>query len=209
MRIILFGPPGAGKGTVADMLADKYKIPHISTGDLFRENVEKGTELGKQANAYLLQGKYVPDDLTLKMLENRLSISDCKDGFILDGYPRNTDQAITLEKIAKPDLVLYIHASLKLIIKRLSARWGCENCKTIYNTITLPPKKEGVCDKCGSKLVQREDDTPNLIKKRYDTYTEQTSPLVDYYMNENILVEINGEQVPEGMFKDSIEAIET
>jgi adenylate kinase len=208
MKLLLLGPPGAGKGTIADMLSEKYNIPHISTGDIFRDQIAKKTELGKQANEYIIQGKYVPDDVTIKMVEERLAKDDCKNGFILDGFPRTTKQASVLENISKLDLVLNLKVSEETIIKRLSARRSCENCHLIYNMITIPPKKEGICDKCNSQLIQREDDKPEVIQKRLIVYKEETEPLIDYYFNEGILEDINAEQTPQEIFEECVKVIE-
>lgn len=204
----MLGAPGSGKGTIGSMLAGKYKIPRISTGEIFMDNIAKQTELGKQADVYISQGQLVPDEITINILKERIALNDCKNGFILDGFPRNLEQAKVLEKITKIDFVFNLQVPAKTIVKRLSARRTCEKCKAVYNLETRPPKKEGVCDKCGGNLIQREDDTPDVISKRLNTHEEKTAPLIDYYRNEDSLININAEQKPEDIFKEIVNNIQ-
>ena len=195
-NLILLGPPGAGKGTVGGKLSEIYNLPLISSGDLLRENVNNHTELGEKANSYIKRGELVPDELVEKIIEDRIKKEDCNYGFILDGFPRTLKQAEDLEKIFQDEgslIVIYLSASDEFLIKRLSNRRICENCGAIYHLINLPPKKEGICDKCGGKLIQREDDKPEVIKKRIDVYHKLTQPIIDYYRKKGNFFEISGE----------------
>lgn len=197
MRLILLGPPGVGKGTQAKLLSQHYDIPQISTGDLLREAVSEGTELGKQAKKYMDQGELVPDDVILGMVEETLQSDKCSDGFILDGFPRTVPQAEGLTAIMKKlsiqlDGVVSLEVDDQVVIDRLSARRTCVDCGAIYNVKTNPPEKEGVCDKCGGELILRDDDQPETIKNRLDVYKKQTEPLVDYYDSKGLLVSIDG-----------------
>jgi len=194
--LILLGPPGAGKGTVGGSLSEIYNLPLISSGDLLRENVNNHTELGEKANSYIKKGELVPDELVEEIIEDRIKREDCKYGFILDGFPRTLKQAEDLEKILQDEgvpIVLYLSASDEFLIKRLSDRRICENCGAIYHLINLPPNKEGICDKCGGKLIQREDDKPEVIKKRLDVYHKLTQPIIDFYRKRGNFFEISGE----------------
>ena len=188
MMIIMLGAPGTGKGTVAGILQEKLGIKQVSTGDIFRKNIQEGTELGKIADSYISKGNLVPDDITIGIVENRLKDDDVKDGIILDGFPRTVVQAEALDKILKEsgkkvDLVVNLTTPEEEIIERIVNRRVCSNseCKTIYNLQLNPPKVEGICDKCGSSLVQRKDDNEETVKSRIDNYMKQTSPLVEYY----------------------------
>lgn len=188
MIIIMLGAPGTGKGTVAGILQEKLGIKQVSTGDIFRKNIQEGTELGKIADSYISKGNLVPDDITIGIVENRLKDDDVKDGIILDGFPRTVVQAEALDKILKEsgkkvDLVVNLTTPEEEIIERIVNRRVCSNseCKTIYNLQLNPPKVEGICDKCGSPLVQRKDDNEETVKSRIDNYMKQTSPLVEYY----------------------------
>ena len=197
MNIIMLGAPGAGKGTIATRLEEKYHLPHVSTGDLFRENIKNNTALGQEAKSYIDKGQLVPDSVTINMLLDRISKDDCRNGFILDGFPRNLAQADGLknalsEKSQKIDLAILMNAADEDIIKRLSGRRVCEGCGAPYHIVTLKPKTEGVCDKCGAKLIQRKDDTEEVIKERLKVYHEQTQVLIDYYGKEGILITKNG-----------------
>ena len=188
MVIIMLGAPGTGKGTIAGILTKELEIPQVSTGDIFRKHIGEQTELGKLAEKYISQGKLVPDDVTIGLVENRLEDDDVKEGIILDGFPRTVKQAEELDKILenkgkKVDLVINLTTPEEEIIERIVNRRICSNpeCKTVYNLILNPPKQEGICDKCGSELIQRKDDNPETVKQRFNSYIEETSPLVDYY----------------------------
>lgn len=186
MNIIFLGPPGSGKGTQADLISKELNIPHISTGDIFRCNIKNQTELGKKASDYTSKGLLVPDEITNEMIKDRLNKEDCKNGFILDGYPRTINQAEFLKSIIKIDKIINFELNDEEIIKRISGRRTCPNCNAVYNIYRSPPKKENICDKCGSKLIKRDDETPNVVKKRLDVYKKETKPLIDYYKNEII-----------------------
>ncbi len=190
MKIILLGPPGAGKGTQAKALAQKLKLPHISTGDILRQNVSQGTSLGKQAMDFMNRGALVPDELVTQMLKKRVSHPDVKKGFILDGYPRNINQAKALDDILKEmntsiGLVIYLDASEPVIIQRLSGRLVCSVCGANFHTKNMPPKINLTCDNCQGKLYQRSDDKPETIKRRLQVYLEESSPVIQYYKDKN------------------------
>ncbi|OQB09805.1 MAG: Adenylate kinase [Candidatus Omnitrophica bacterium ADurb.Bin205] len=192
MRIILLGPPGAGKGTQAKSLAEELALAHVSTGDILRQNVKDCTSLGKEAKDFMDRGLLVPDELMAKMLQERFSQPDVRKGFILDGYPRNLSQAKTLEDIFSiqgidVDLVVYLDSSEEVIIQRLSGRLVCSKCGVNFHKINMPPKREGICDKCGSALYQRSDDKVETIKKRLEVYKKETSDLIEYYQGKNKL----------------------
>ena len=208
-KIIMLGAPGAGKGTQAKQIAAKYGIPHISTGDIFRANIKNGTELGKNAKEYMDQGLLVPDELTCDLVMDRISQEDCKDGFVLDGFPRTIPQAEALDaalekKGDKMDYAIDIEVEDENIIRRMSGRRACLNCGATYHVVTIPPKKEGICDVCGSELVLRDDDQPETVKKRLDVYHEQTQPLIDYYKKQNILKSVNGMEPMETVFANIV-----
>ena len=197
-NIIFVGAPGAGKGTQASMVAEKLNLVHVSSGDLFRQGLEQGTELGKQAKSYMERGILVPDEITIQMVMERLSAPDCENGVILDGFPRNLPQAealdsALLEQGTKIGKVIYIRVSEGELIRRLSARWLCRQCQAVYNMINSPPKVAGKCDKCGGELYQRPDDKPETVKKRLDVYFAETAPLIDYYRRQSKLLEVEGE----------------
>ena len=198
MYIILLGAPGAGKGTQAAYLAQKLNLVHIATGDLFRQAIEQGTELGIQAKSYMEKGVLGPDELTIRMVFERLSAPDCESGVVFDGFPRNLKQAEALdEALARQakaiDRVVYIKVSEEELLKRLSGRWICRNCQTPYHAINSPPEVWGKCDKCGGELYQRPDDTVETVKKRLQVYFAQTTPLIDYYNQADKLTEVDGE----------------
>lgn len=192
MIIIMLGAPGTGKGTVASILSEKLNIPQVSTGDIFRKNIAEQTELGKLADSYISKGNLVPDDVTIKIVEDRLKQDDVKEGIILDGFPRTIKQAEELDKILekenkKVDMVINLTTPKEEIIERIVNRRVCSNqeCKTVYNIVLNPPKVGGICDKCGSKLLQRKDDNVETVESRIDTYLKNTSPLVEYYTKQN------------------------
>lgn len=213
MRLIFLGPPGAGKGTQAKMLIDRYGIPQISTGDILRAAVKEGTPLGKKAKEYMDAGKLVTDDIVIGIIEERLKQDDCKKGFILDGFPRTVAQAEALDKMLK-DLNMPLDKVLALIVpdeellKRLTGRRTCKACGQMYHVIFDPPKKEGICDKCGGELYQRADDNEETIKNRLSVYHSQTAPLLEYYKKQGLLREIDGTATPEEIFKKIIDVLE-
>lgn len=205
MKIIMLGAPGAGKGTQAKQIAEKYSIPHISTGDIFRANIKQGTELGKKAKTYMDQGLLVPDELTCDLVMDRIQQEDCKNGFVLDGFPRTIPQAEALDaaltKIGqKMDFAIDVDVPDENIINRMSGRRACLNCGATYHIVSIPPKKEGVCDTCGNELVLRDDDKPETVKKRLDVYHAQTQPLIEYYSKQGILKSVDGTQPMEDVF---------
>ncbi|MBU1863949.1 MAG: adenylate kinase [Candidatus Omnitrophica bacterium] len=192
MNLVLLGPPGAGKGTQATVISKKYKISHISTGEILRNRIKDGSELGKQVKSYVESGKLVPDDLVIQMVQERLQKEDCAEGFILDGFPRNENQAEVLEACLKGlnkqlDSALNFDASEHVILERLTGRRVCEKCSGNFHIKNMPPKVEGICDGCGSGLVQRKDDNEETIKKRLAVYRESAQPLLDYYEKKGIL----------------------
>lgn len=197
MKIIMLGAPGAGKGTQAKMIAEKYGVPHVSTGDIFRANIKNGTELGKEAKQYMDQGLLVPDELTVRILLDRVAKEDCKDGYVLDGFPRTIPQAEVLDsELSKLgdciDYAIDVDVPDDNIIKRMSGRRACLTCGATYHIEHVPPKKEGICDKCGSELVLREDDKPETVKNRLNVYHEQTQPLIDFYTAKGVLKTVDG-----------------
>ncbi len=191
MNIVLLGPPGVGKGTYAKRLSERYNIPHISTGDILREEIHKGSELGRQVREYVERGELVPDDIIIQVVKERLRAEDCKKGFILDGFPRTLNQARALDEITKIDVVFNFVAPKEVIIDRLSGRRICSQCGAIYHIKYRPPKKPGICDVCGGKLYQREDDRPEVIETRLEVYKKQTAPLIEYYTKKGLLVDID------------------
>ncbi len=198
MYIIFLGAPGAGKGTQAASVARELNLVHIASGDLFRQAVEQGTELGKEAKVYMEEGMLSPDELTIKMVLERISAPDCESGVIFDGFPRNLKQAEALDKALRGqakaiDSVLYIKVSEEELLRRLGGRWICRNCQMPYHATDSPPKIWGKCDKCGGELYQRPDDTVETVKKRLEVYFTQTTPLIDYYARVGKLLEVDGE----------------
>jgi len=198
MYVILLGAPGAGKGTQVTNIAKKLNLVQISTGDLFRQAVAEGTELGKLAQQYMKEGKLVPDDITVRMVMEKMDAVDNKSGIVFDGFPRSLAQAEALdmalkEKNKKIEHVVYIKVSEKELLKRLSGRWICRNCQTPYHEVNSPPRVKGKCDKCGGELYQRADDTVETVKKRLKVYFEETAPLIDYYRKAGKLIEVDGE----------------
>ena len=209
MKIIMLGAPGAGKGTQAKQIAAKYEIPHISTGDIFRANIKEGTALGMEAKSYMDKGQLVPDELTVKILLDRVSKDDCKNGYVLDGFPRTIPQADVLDKAVselsdKIDYAINVDVKDDNIIRRMSGRRACLNCGATYHIVNVPPKKEGICDTCGSELVIRDDDKEETVKARLLAYHEQTQPLIDYYNNKGILKEVDGTKDMNDVFADIV-----
>ena len=197
MNIIMLGAPGAGKGTQAKMIADKYGVPHISTGDIFRANIKNGTELGMEAKKYMDAGKLVPDELTVKILLDRVAQDDCKNGYVLDGFPRTIPQAEVLDQALtelgdQVDYAINVDVPDENIVNRMSGRRACLACGATYHIVHVPPKKEGICDRCGKELVLRDDDKPETVLNRLKVYHEQTQPLIEYYTKKGILKTVDG-----------------
>jgi adenylate kinase len=191
MNILLLGAPGVGKGTYADFLSEKYKIPHISSGDMFREAIKNKTEVGRKAEKYVINGLLVPDSVTIQFVKDRLIKKDCKNGFFLEGYPRTMPQAKAIEKFEKIDKVLNFVASMEIIIDRLSGRRTCKVCGSTFHIKNRPPKVSSICDNCGGELYQREDDKPETIKLRLGEYNKKTKPLIDYYTKKGLIANID------------------
>lgn len=213
MKLIFLGPPGAGKGTQAKMLIEKYDIPQISTGDILRAAVKEGTPMGKKAKEYMEAGKLVTDEIVIGIMEERMKQPDCKKGFILDGFPRTTAQAEALDKMLAAldmplDRVLALTVPDRELLKRLTGRRTCKSCGQMYHIVFEPSKKEGVCDKCGGELYQRADDNEETIKNRLSVYHSQTSPLLDYYKKKSLLKEVEGTSSPDNIFKAMLKALE-
>lgn len=207
MRIILLGPPGAGKGTQAANIAKRYGIPHISTGDIFRENIKKQTYLGIEAKKYIDKGELVPDDVTVAIVEDRIKKDDCINGFLLDGFPRTIEQANALSSITdkigrKIDYVINIEVTKDELIKRLTGRRVCSSCGASYHIKFNPPERDGICNICGGKLIVRSDDTLEAVENRLNVYERQTAPLIDYYQELNVLKTVDGSQSIEKVFND-------
>lgn len=197
MKIIMLGAPGAGKGTQAKMIADKYGVPHISTGDIFRANIKNGTELGMEAKKYMDQGLLVPDELTVKILLDRVAKDDCEKGYVLDGFPRTIPQAEVLEEALnnigdKIDFAIDVDVPDENIVRRMSGRRACSSCGATYHIEHVPPKTEGICDRCGKELVLRDDDKAETVKNRLNVYHEQTQPLIEFYEKKGVLKSVDG-----------------
>lgn len=213
MRLVLLGAPGAGKGTQAVILSEKLNIPHISTGDIFRNNIKNKTELGKKAEEYITKGLLVPDEITVDLMKDRLKEDDCKNGFILDGFPRNIAQAEALDKYlnemgVKLDCALNIHVDDEEIIERISGRRVCQNCGKSYHVKYNPPAVNGECDDCKSKLIQRDDDKEETVIKRLETYHKQTEPLIEYYQKKGLLKTVIGQEKVEDTTREVMKALE-
>ena len=209
MKIVMLGAPGAGKGTQAIKIADKYDIPHISTGDIFRANIKGGTELGQKAKSYIDKGELVPDEVTIGMLLDRIAQDDCKNGYVLDGFPRTIPQAESLTEALKSqgdqiDFALNIDVSDEAIIERMSGRRACPKCGATYHIVYAAPKTENICDKCGTELIIRSDDKPETVKDRLNVYHQQTEPLIAYYKTAGVLREVDGTQELPKVFEDVI-----
>ncbi len=213
MRLILLGPPGAGKGTQASAIVKKYNIPHISTGDIFRANIKEGTELGKKAEEYMNKGLLVPDELVVSIVKDRITKDDCKNGFLLDGFPRTVAQAEALDEELKEmslgiDKVINIEVEKDILIERIIGRRICKNCGATYHIKFSPAKQDGICDICGGELHQRKDDTLDTVEKRIQVYMEQTKPLIDYYAQKGLLLNIDGTKDKEEVFREIVKSLE-
>lgn len=213
LRLVLLGPPGAGKGTQASAITKKYNIPHISTGDIFRLNIKEGTDLGKKAKEYMDKGLLVPDDIVVSIVKDRLTKDDCKDGFLLDGFPRTVNQAdaldIELEKMGfKLDKVINIDVEKDELINRAIGRRICKKCGATYHVEFNPPKQSGKCDVCGEGLYQRDDDTEETVSRRIEVYLKETKPLIDYYTKKGIILNIDGKQSIEKVYEDIVKSLE-
>lgn len=211
MKIIMLGAPGAGKGTQAQMIANKYKVPHISTGDIFRANIKNGTELGMEAKKYMDQGLLVPDELTVKILLDRVAKEDCKDGYVLDGFPRTIPQAEVLDKALAErgesiDYAVDVDVPDENIVKRMSGRRACLSCGATFHLEHVPPKEEGICDRCGKELVLRDDDKEETVLNRLKVYHDQTQPLIQFYKNKGVMQAVDGTKSMQEVF-DAIVAI--
>lgn len=212
MYIILLGAPGAGKGTQADILSSELNLPHVASGDLFREALKKETDLGLLAKSYMERGELVPDEITIRMILQSIEMPDCVSGCLLDGFPRTLAQAEALDKgLADKgehvDKVIYVKVSDEELMKRLGGRWLCRDCQTPYHLLTAPPKVPGKCDKCGGELYQRDDDKKGTIKERLRVFFAQTIPIVDYYRNQNKLIEVNGDRRIQEVAKEIIPSL--
>lgn len=206
MKIIMLGAPGAGKGTQAKMIAEKYQIPHVSTGDIFRANIKNGTELGLEAKKYMDKGLLVPDELTVKILLDRVAQADCANGYVLDGFPRTIPQAQVLDEALNKlgesvDYAINVDVPDENIVRRMSGRRACLKCGATYHIEHIPPKKEGICDTCGSELVLREDDKPETVLNRLKVYHDQTQPLIDFYTAKGVLRSVDGTVDMKDVFK--------
>ncbi len=212
MILILLGAPGAGKGTQGKMLSERFQIPEISTGDILRAEIKNGTDLGKQAKKYMDEGALVPDEVIVGMMKNRMAEEDCRNGFILDGFPRTIEQADALKNMLaetgrKIDYALNIMVPEEKITKRIAGRRSCPKCKTVYNIYFNPPKNDMLCDECGSTLFVREDDNEETVRNRLKTYNRKTAALIDYYRNSDMLMEIDGDGEPNLIFENIIKRL--
>ena len=212
MKIIMLGAPGAGKGTQAKKIADKYQVPHISTGDIFRANIKEGTELGLKAKQFMDQGLLVPDEVTIGMLLDRIHQEDCVNGYVLDGFPRTIPQAESLTEALSGmgeaiDYAIDVDVPDENIVNRMAGRRACLKCGATYHVEFAPPKKEGVCDVCGSELVLRDDDKPETVQKRLSVYHEQTQPLIEYYKEKGVLHSVDGTQAMDAVFESITEIL--
>ena len=207
MIIVMLGAPGAGKGTQAAMICEKYGLPHVSTGDIFRSNIKNGTELGRKARAYMDAGQLVPDELTVQLLLDRVAKEDCAQGYVLDGFPRTIPQAEVLTNALKEsggsvDYAINVDVPDENIIRRMSGRRSCPKCGASYHIQYIPPKQEGICDTCGSELIQRDDDKPETVRNRLSVYHDQTQPLIEYYERAGVLETVDGTKDKEDVFAD-------
>lgn len=212
MKIIMLGAPGAGKGTQAKKIAEKYSIPHISTGDIFRANIKNGTELGKKAKTYMDQGLLVPDELVVDLVVDRVKQDDCSNGYVLDGFPRTIPQAEALDKALAAmgeamDYAINVEVPDENIVRRMSGRRACVDCGATYHIVYAPTKEENICDNCHGELILREDDKPETVQKRLNVYHEQTQPLIDYYSKKGVLAEVDGTQSMENVFNAIVDVL--
>lgn len=213
MKIIMLGAPGAGKGTQAKMIAEKYHIPHVSTGDIFRANIKNGTELGMEAKKYMDKGQLVPDELTVKILLDRVAREDCRDGYVLDGFPRTIPQAQVLEEALaerdeKVDYAINVDVPDENIVRRMAGRRACLKCGATYHVEHIPPRQEGICDACGNELVLRDDDKPETVLKRLQVYHNQTQPLIDFYTSRDVLRTVDGTADMKDVFAEIVKVLE-
>jgi len=208
LKLIIFGPPSAGKGTQAQKLSKKYGLPQVSTGDLLREAVAKQTPLGVKIKSYLDTGRLGPDDLIVQLIRDRVSKHDCADGYLLDGFPRTMGQAVELDKMTDIDLVLNIVVDHELLVERAVGRRICTKCNAVYHVKFNPPQRETTCDKCGGPLVQRDDDKEETVRHRLKVYQEQTAPLIDHFRKKRNLVDIDGSAGIDGVFRQMVDAVE-
>src|SRR5690554_36816 len=213
MRLILLGPPGAGKGTQASAIVDRYNIPHISTGDIFRANIKAGTDLGKEAKEYMDKGLLVPDEIVVSIVRDRLKEDDCKEGFLLDGFPRTVNQAVDfdarlMDMEIQLDKVINIDTSPDVLIERATGRRICKKCGRTYHVKFNKPEVEGICDDDKEPLFQRDDDKEETVKKRIEVYMEQTQPLIDYYTKKRLLFNVNGNKSIDEIFEDIVNELE-
>lgn len=212
MRVILLGPPGAGKGTQAGILAEGAKVAHVASGDLFRKHLGQGTELGKLAKTHMDKGELVPDDVTIRMVLERIAEPDAAAGYVLDGFPRTMEQAKALDEALSTrgqhiDKAPLVEVDTEELVRRLAGRWICRKCQTPYHELSAPPKQRGVCDACGGELYQRDDDKPEVVRARLETYERQTAPLIGYYEKQGKLVRVNGQQPVEQVTSDLLRAV--
>ncbi len=212
MRLVLLGPPGAGKGTQAADIIEKYKVPHISTGDIFRKNVKEGTALGKKAKVYMDKGELVPDEVVVAIVEDRLKEDDCSDGFLLDGFPRTVNQAKQLDSVLDKmdlaiDMVINIDVKKDTLVGRATGRRVCRSCGATYHVTFKPARKDGTCDLCGGEVYQRDDDAEETVSKRIEVYASETKPLIEYYNKKQKLITVDGEQNIKKVFKDITAAL--
>lgn len=213
MKVIMLGAPGAGKGTQAIKMAGKWQVPHISTGDIFRANIKNGTELGVKAKSFMDQGLLVPDELVVDLVADRVKQEDCKNGYVLDGFPRTIPQAESLDKALeamneKIDYAVNVEVPDENIINRMAGRRACVSCGATYHLVHIPTKAEGICDRCGKELILRDDDKPETVKKRLDIYHEQTQPLIEYYQRKNALVQVDGTKDIDDVFQSILNILE-
>lgn len=213
MKIIMLGAPGAGKGTQAKMIAEKFSIPHVSTGDIFRANIKNGTELGMEAKKYMDEGLLVPDELTVRILLDRVSQDDCRNGYVLDGFPRTIPQAQVLEDALSKlgdriDYAINVDVSDENIINRMSGRRACVSCGATYHLVHIPPKSEGICDKCSAELILRDDDKAETVKNRLGVYHKQTQPLIDFYESKGVLKSVDGTADMKDVFAAIVEILD-